>query len=74
MKFNAADLAKNGARIVVGLITCSLFFVTGLITLGACMLAGVAAVIMAKWHLRQTPNDVANPVSGHQNDDPVVVV
>ncbi|KXF82386.1 hypothetical protein [Enterovibrio coralii] len=59
----AKQVRENGLGLVVGVVTFSLFFMMGLVTLGACLFAGVAAVIIAKWHEYKAKNDVANPVN-----------
>ncbi|PKF49236.1 hypothetical protein [Enterovibrio nigricans] len=67
----AKQVRENGLGAIVGVVTFSLFFMMGLVTLGACLLAGVAAVIIAKWHEHKAKNDVANPANNVEND-PIV--
>lgn len=71
------SLSKNGPKALIGLASFSLFFILGLVTLGASLLAGIAAVIMMKYqqHKAETmPGDMAEPTPTEQQNAPVVAV
>ncbi|MGS0674181.1 hypothetical protein [Shewanella sp. 125m-1] len=68
-------LRENGPKALIGLASFSLFFKLGLVTLGASLLAGIAAVIMMKWqqHKAETmPTNVAEPTPTEQQNVPIV--
>ncbi|MDD1795421.1 hypothetical protein L4D06_21330 [Enterovibrio makurazakiensis] len=65
---------ENGLTTVVGVVSFSLLFMLGLVTLGITLLAGVAAIVMAAWKQRQFENDVANPTHNNANDEPIAAV
>ncbi|MFK0570705.1 hypothetical protein [Endozoicomonas sp.] len=67
------NIRKNGLKEVTGVISFSLFFMMGLVMLGACLFAGVAAVIIAKWQQYKTQNsDVAEPAAPQEPNNPIV--
>ncbi|WP_257284738.1 hypothetical protein [Endozoicomonas sp. SESOKO1] len=70
----AMKIRKNGLKEVTGVVSFSLFFIMGLVTLGACLLAGVAAVIIAKWqHHKNRENDATEPANDQNpNNNPIV--
>ncbi len=66
-------IRKNGLKEVTGVLSFSLFFMMGLVTLGACLFAGVAAVIIAKWQqYKAQDNDVAEPGDAQKSNNPIV--
>ena len=67
------NVRENGLQALGGVVAFSLFFMMGLVTLGACLFAGVAAIIMMKWQQRKAAqNDVANPTEESAPNDPIV--
>lgn len=66
------NIRKNGLKEVVGVVSYSLFFMMGLVTLGACLIAGVAAVIIAKWQQYKKQNKVTKPTDAHEPMNPIV--
>ena len=66
-------IRKNGLKEVTGVLSFSLFFMMGLVTLGACLFAGVAAVIIAKWQqYKAQDNDIAEPGDAQEPNNPIV--
>ncbi|WP_419536673.1 hypothetical protein [Endozoicomonas sp.] len=74
IRSTAMKIRKNGLKEVTGVVSFSLFFMMGLLTLGACLLAGVAAVIIAKWqHYKTRKNDLTAPADTQEpNNNPIV--
>ncbi|MEZ8141933.1 hypothetical protein A1OO_10365 [Enterovibrio norvegicus FF-33] len=70
----AKQVRENGVTAVVGVLSFSLLFMLGLVTLGITLLAGVTAVIIAAWKQRQFKNDVANPTDHNINNEPIAAV
>ncbi|MFT5704952.1 MAG: hypothetical protein ACI8SK_000906 [Shewanella sp.] len=69
-------IRENGPKSLLGLGSFSLFFMLGLVTLGASLLAGVAAVIMMKWQQHKaatTPSNVAVSTPTEQQTVPIDV-
>ena len=70
------SIRENGPKSLLGLASFSLFFILGLITLGASLLAGIAAVIMMKWQQHKaetTPSNVAESTTVEQQTVPIDV-
>ncbi|MBW8185970.1 hypothetical protein [Shewanella nanhaiensis] len=77
IRLGLKTVCENGPKALVGVVSFSLFFMLGLVTLGVSLLAGVAAVIMMKWqqHNEETPpNNVAEPATEEQENVPVVAL
>ena len=69
-------IRENGPKSLLGLGSFSLFFMLGLITLGASLLAGIAAVIMMKWQQHKAatmPSTVAESTPMEQPNVPIDV-
>ncbi|AMG28927.2 hypothetical protein AL542_00280 [Grimontia hollisae] len=61
MKVMIKRWSKEATEALFGVIVFSLLFMLGLVTLGISLLAGIAAIILAKWQQRQMVSDIANP-------------
>ncbi|QIZ76473.1 hypothetical protein [Ferrimonas lipolytica] len=75
-------IKHNGLPAVVGLLAFSLFFVVGLVTLGACLLVGLIVVAFDKWQQRpidataEQPDKANSATNDHSrsSDEPVAAV
>lgn len=54
-------LRQEGPKALFEVFSFSLLFMLGLVTLGMSLLAGIAAILIAKWHQRKMQNEVAKP-------------
>lgn len=69
-------LRQEGPKVLFEVFSFSLLFMLGLVTLGMSLLAGIAAILIAKWHQRKMQNDVANPDYNpkEENNQPITAV
>lgn len=75
-----AAVRQNGLQGLAELFAFALFFILGLVTLGACLLAGIALALVTKWQAhkaRQAEKEVNSPAaeaSNNTHQDPVAAV
>lgn len=71
-------LRQNGPKGLAELFAFTLFFTLGLVTLGACLLAGAGLALYARWQAykaSQAEKEVDSPAAesaGNTNQDPIV--
>lgn len=73
-----ASIRHNGLKGMVELLAFTLFFALGLVTLGACLLAGMIGALLTKWYAHnanQTDAKQDQPVSDsatQESQQPIV--
>ncbi|NGN97535.1 hypothetical protein G5S52_07600 [Grimontia sp. S25] len=67
-------VVQEAPMAILGVVSFSLLFMLGLVTLGISLMAGIAAIIAAKWQQRQMYNDIANPTDKRNDEEPIAAV
>ncbi|OOE93400.1 MULTISPECIES: hypothetical protein [unclassified Salinivibrio] len=71
-KEQVKSLVQKAPMAILGVLSFSLFFMFGLVILGMSLMAGIVAIIMAKYQQRQVVKDIPHPQSTTNQGESVV--